>query len=157
KYLAFSDAGGMHVKLIQTGETQNFPHAADLTSVPLPEGSQWFPATWFPDGTKFLANIVQPVPERSPSIWEVSVLCGTPHELREGAAAESIAPDGSLVAFTVGAARHFALRAGYVPDREIWVMGISGQDARKVVGTDEGHGVGSVVWSPDSGSIGFIS
>jgi DNA-binding winged helix-turn-helix (wHTH) protein/Tol biopolymer transport system component len=149
KYIAFRDQTGMHLKLIETGEIQTIPKGVNSESARLADGTQWFPGAWFPDSTRLLANVIQPGPERSPSIWAISLFGAAPHELREGASAESMSPNGSMVAFTVG--------DGYVPNREIWVMGPHGEDARKVLAAADGYGLGSVVWSPDSRSMAYIS
>jgi eukaryotic-like serine/threonine-protein kinase len=149
KYLAFRDQTGMHLKLIETGDMQTIPQRVDSESARLVDGTQWFPAAWFPDSTRLLANVIQPGPKRSPSIWTISLFGAAPHELRESGSAESMSPNGSMVAFTVG--------DGYVPDKEIWVMGPNGEDARKVLAAEDGYGLGSVVWSPDSRSMAYIS
>jgi serine/threonine protein kinase len=52
KYLAYGDQAGMHLKLIQTGET---------IDIPQPEGPEreidfWGPNGWFPDSTRFVAS-----------------------------------------------------------------------------------------------------
>jgi eukaryotic-like serine/threonine-protein kinase len=147
KYLAFSDPSGMHLKFIETGETQKIP--VDIESAHLADDTQWFPAAWFPDSARLLANVIQAGRKRLSSIWTISVFAGRPRELRELGSAESMSPDGSLLAFMVG--------DGYVPDREIWIMGPRGEDARKVLAVENGYGMGSVVWSPDSRSIAYIS
>jgi hypothetical protein len=69
KYLAFRDQTGMHLKLIETGDMQTIPQRVDSESARLVDGTQWFPAAWFPDSTRLLANVIQPGPKRSPSIW----------------------------------------------------------------------------------------
>jgi len=52
RYLAYSDVHGMHIKLIETGETQDIPQPESL------KGGQvsWQVVAWFPSGTMFLAN-----------------------------------------------------------------------------------------------------
>src|SRR5262249_16948019 len=50
KYLAYSDTKGVHLKLIETGEEK---------SLPIPEAlknTTWAVPSWFPDGTRFLAD-----------------------------------------------------------------------------------------------------
>src|SRR5437879_3214197 len=53
KYLAYTDLKGIHIKLIQTGETQTTPKLESF------KGSrvEWGIACWFPDSTRFLANL----------------------------------------------------------------------------------------------------
>src|SRR5262249_55778195 len=87
KYLAYSDTRGLHIKLIDSGETR---------TVPRPEGLQnqdvkWESGAWFPDSTRFLVN-ARPATEfwnewssADTSIWAVSLLGGAPTKIRDHA------------------------------------------------------------------------
>jgi eukaryotic-like serine/threonine-protein kinase len=100
KYLAYADRLGIHVQLIETGQT---------TTVPQPEGfdakdSYWSIAAWFPSSKEFLVN-ARPATEdqnngtaQGVSIWAVT-LTGAPRKLRENAEASSVSPDGTWIAF----------------------------------------------------------
>jgi serine/threonine protein kinase len=144
KYLAYTDRVGMHLKLIETGETRTIPQPAGLMS-------NWENfseiVSWFPDGTRFLAGS-HPVglnvgnwTSQGSSIWTVSVFGGPPQKLRDEAVAYSISPDGSLISF--------GKNPGRVGDREIWVMRSDGEQARKVFDTGENSAIGGLWWSPD--------
>jgi len=139
KYLAYADQSGIHLQLIDTGETR---------TVPQPQGvaykvTGWAPAGWFPDGTKLLAVATSLGAEHS-GTWVISMLGGAPREIREGALASSVSPDGSSIAFT---SSRFS--------SDIWLMGVNGEDPRKIVTADDGEWPNWVVWSPDSRRIAY--
>jgi eukaryotic-like serine/threonine-protein kinase len=118
KYLAYADLKGIHIMLVKTGEAQTVPQPEILTGGRV----DWQLFRWFPDGTRFLVN-QNPPEERdmgySATIWSVPVVGGPPRKLREDAGVESISPDGSLVAFTTDM-------------RNVWLMGPSGEQVRKI-------------------------
>ena len=136
KYLAYTDLQGIHIKLIESGETQTIPQLESF------KGSrvEWRIACWFPDSTRFLANLNLRRGQH-PSIWTVSVLGGTPRKLRDEAEAWSLSRDGSLIAF--------ATNYGSVGPREIWLMGPNGEHERKLFDTDENSSIGGAQFSPD--------
>src|SRR5205823_4151264 len=132
KYLAYDDQAGIHLQLIDTGETR---------TVPEPQGlgyrvTGWSPVGWFPDGTKLLAQVTSLGAERT-SVWVISMLGGAPHEIREGALAWGVSPDGSLIAFTSNSM-----------NSDIWLMGPNGEEPRKIITADAGESLSGVVWSP---------
>ena len=150
KYLAYIDRLGMHIKLIETGETRTIPPPDDIKI----ESVEWqlVPGFWwFPDSTRFLA-FLQPrgrgfggMTSQNSSIWIVSVLGGSPRKLRDSAVPYSISPDGSLISF--------GTNPGRLGDREIWVMQPDGGQARKVFEIDDPGTIGGLQWSPDGQSI----
>jgi len=143
KYLAYTDRLGMHLKLIQTGETRTIPQPKGFKN----NSVDWETPWWFPDSTRFLANShplggnFESWSSLDTSIWIVSVLGGAPQKLRDEAHPYSISPDGSLISF--GASK------GGLGDREIWLMQSDGGRARKVFDSDENLGIGGLQWSPD--------
>src|SRR5258708_5556543 len=136
KYLAYTELQGIHIKLIETGETQTIPQLESFKG----SRAEWGIACWFPDSTRFLANLNLPRGQH-PSIWTVSVLGGTPRKLRDEAEAWSISRDGSLIAF--------ATNYGRVGPREIWLMGPNGEQERKLFDTDENSSIGGAQFSTD--------
>ena len=54
----------------------------------------------------------------------VSVLGGAPRKLRDNAFAWSVSPDGSSISF--------GTNKGKLGDRELWLMGPNGEQARKL-------------------------
>jgi eukaryotic-like serine/threonine-protein kinase len=143
RYLAYSDARGMKIKSIETGETQAVPQPNELKD----RAVNWGVRSWFPDGTRFLANAVphglgpQEVSSQVTSIWVVSLLGGAPRKIRDNAVAYSVSPDGSSIAF--------GTKNGRAGDREIWLMNPNGEQARKLYDTDESSTISEPVWSPD--------
>jgi len=140
KYLAYSDATGMHLKLIRTGETIAIPQPEG----PAPEPCCWWPYSWFPDGTKFVASAVE---AGGVSAWVISVMGGPPRKLRDDADAWSVSPDGTLIAFGRG--------SGFVHSREIWLMDAQGEEPRRFVSGSEDDSFWQAAWSPDGQRIAY--
>jgi serine/threonine protein kinase len=143
KYLAFTDRFGIHLKLIETGETRTIPQPEGFSS----NSVDWETYVWLPDSTRFLANShplggdFESWSSRDTSVWIVSVLGGTPQKLRDQAYPYSISPDGSLISFGANNGGH--------GDSEIWVMRPDGGQARKIFENKDNLGLGGLQWSPD--------
>jgi serine/threonine protein kinase len=145
KYLAYSDIKGIHVKVIETGETHTVSQPEGLKNIKM----DWeILPKWFPDNARFLANAHPPGQDSSTwtssgtSVWIFSLLGGSPSKLRDNAYAYSVSPDGSLISF--------GTNKGRISDREIWLMGPTGEQARKIYETDgEDSAIGGLIWSPD--------
>lgn len=144
KYLAYSDPTGIHVKLLSTGEERVIPKP-----VGVPAGAGWFVASWFPGGTQLLANTWEPN-GRDQSIWTVSLLGQSAHELRDSAFGFGVSPDGMHIVFVPGGAM------GYF--REIWIMGSQGNNPQKLLAFGENEFImGTYVrWSPDGKRLAYI-
>ena len=101
KYLAYTDRTGMHIKLIETGESQTVPEPEALKG----RGMAWEIGPWYPDSTRFFANAhpgdgtVRGPSSQGTSIWAVLVMGGAPRKLRDDAEVYSVSPDGSSIAF----------------------------------------------------------
>ncbi len=141
KYLAYGDRRGLHLKLIQTGETIIIPQPEG----PAPDRAAWWPNAWFPDSTRFIVAGI--VPDQRIAAWVVSIMGGPPHKLRDDADPWSVSPDGTLISFGTGAA--------FMRFREIWVMGAQGEEPRRVVSSSEGDGFFWTAWSPDGRRIAY--
>ena len=154
KYLAYADLKGIHLKLIETGETKAIPQPEILKGVRV----DWAFGSWFPDGTKYLANAA--LPGRRLSAWTVSVMGGAPHKLRDDVRAWSVSPDGSLVAFTTNEGKlssHYSTSWYYgFGHREIWLMGPNGENARKLCESDENSAFWRVQWAPDGRRVAYL-
>ena len=150
KYLAYADINGMYIKVIQTGETRAVPEPEGLNS----KNVQWEigaigspPAVWLPDSTSFVANAHPATqdPElwgsEDTSIWVVSVLGEAPHKLRDKAVAYAVSPVDSLIAFTRN------------KGREVWLMGPSGERARKIYDTSADSPIVGILWTSDGQRI----
>jgi eukaryotic-like serine/threonine-protein kinase len=144
KYLAYIDEKGIQIRLLETGETHVVPEPKALKDVKPEWEFPW--SAWLPDSARFLVN-AHPAGEdptafssEGTSIWMVSVLGGEPRKLRDNAAASAISPDGSTIAFST--------KKETFGDREIWLMGIDGENARKLYESDENGAVGGLMWLP---------
>ena len=125
KYLVYTDSKGLHIQSVANGEERTTSRPDGLTPGLILEAA-FFP--WFPDSRKFIVNAHLPGSDwtsQGTSIWVMPVSGGAPRKLRDDAAADSISPDGSLIAFTT--------HKGRFNDRDLWVMGPEGEEARKVV------------------------
>ena len=152
KYLAYTDAKGLHVKLIGTEETRSILQPMALKN----DNPKWeFGSNaWFPDSTRFLAN-AHPASEdptdfssKTSSIWTVSVEGGTPRKVRDNAVAWAVSPDGNAIAIGVN--------KGRFGEREIWSMQPDGEQARKLFDADENSAIGGAIWSPDAERMLFF-
>ncbi len=140
KFLAYSDPQGIHVKEIETGATHTVLPPETLKN----ESVDWqiMSAGWFPDSTRFIANAHSAkVAWSSRDIWMFSRLGGVPHKLRDHAIGYSVSPDGSLISF--------GTNTGRFGEREIWLMGPDGEQARKLFDTDENSSFAFMLWSRD--------
>jgi serine/threonine protein kinase len=145
KYLAYTDVNGMYLKLVETGETRAIlqPDALKHENV----GWDIVSTGWLPDSTGFVANAHRSGTDpaqgdsQETSIWMASVLGGAPRKLRDNAFAWSVSANSSLISF--------GTNKGRFGEREIWLMGPSGGEARKLFDTDEGSSIVGLIWSPD--------
>lgn len=85
RFLAYSDPVGIHIMLIETGETQTLPQPDDLKGLQV---SWAIVENWVRDGTRLIANA--DVPGQQPSVWVVPVMGGPPRKLQENAFAYTI-------------------------------------------------------------------
>ena len=143
RYLVYADSSGLHIKLIDTGETQTVRQPEGLEA-----GAVWMPMAWFPDGTRILADAQQSGSHFS--VWVVSVLGGTVRQIRDDGMAWSVSPDGTQIAFTSGPTIYGSA------SREIWFMNASGEQARKFYGGREGDAFARVTWSPSGERIAYV-
>ena len=141
KYLAYSDQLGMHWKLIGKSMTGTIP----LPAPPAPDRSGWWPNVWLPDGSEFIATATEGGWHLS--TWIVSVVAGPPRKLCDDADGWSVSPDGKLVAFGRGQV------AGSFSAREIWLMGVQGEEPHVFIPAANGDGLWYAHWSPDGKRI----
>jgi eukaryotic-like serine/threonine-protein kinase len=143
KYLAYADLQGMHIKLIDTGETRNVAQPDEFKGVQVNWG---IISTWVRDGTRFIANAI--VPGHRSSLWVVPATGGAPRKLRDDAFAGSVSRDGSWVAF--------ASKSGRVDYREMWLMRPDGGQAWKLYeAPDEDSGFTGAEWSPHGQRLSY--
>ena len=158
RYLAYSDAKGIHIKLIGTEETRSVPQSEALKN----DSVAWEMISngWFPDSTRFLAythpasenpgawSSQTPWSSQASTIWMVSVQGGAPRKVRDNALAWSVSPDGSSISF--------GTKVGKLGDREIWLMTQSGDDARKLYEVGENSAICCLNFSPSGQSVIYV-
>ena len=89
------------------GFTSRFCRRANSQTMPLPQGIQvgqasWMFAGWYPDSTRFLAQLE--VPAKPSGLWSVPILGGVPQKLEtevvaQGVGSAAVSPDGSNVVY----------------------------------------------------------
>jgi Tol biopolymer transport system component len=84
-------------------------------------------------------------PQALSSIWEISVLGGTPRKLTDQGMWPAASPDGSQVAFVTGS----------LEPTEIRLMQADGTNVRKLVEDDGKSFFGPPVWAPDGKKIAY--
>jgi Tol biopolymer transport system component len=137
--LAFTDRTGFYLRQVDGGET----HA-----VPLPKGFDALAESWFPDSVHLVVSWAED-PKKPPSLWEISVMGGTPRKVADEGASARVSPDGTKIAFLSG-------RFGA---REIWLMRADGGEARKIVGGTETEGIDDfspVAWASDGRRFAYV-
>jgi DNA-binding winged helix-turn-helix (wHTH) protein/Tol biopolymer transport system component len=143
KFLAYSDVKGIHLKLIETGETK------DIALPAIVKGSQvsWgIVNTWIRDGTAFVANATSH--GQPPSVWLVSVTGRPMRRVRDDALAWTVSRDGQWVAF--------GANLGPLYYSELWMMRPDGSDARKVFDAGPNTSFGGAEWSPDGQRLAYV-
>ena len=138
KYLAYTDASGFYLRLVDGGETH---------SVPLPKDFDALPESWFPDSAHLVVTwfgYQKEAPSADapragpPSLWRISVLGGPPRKIAERGSSARVSPDGSKIAYLTG----------FWDSEQIWLMDADGGSSRKLV--DGGHEeFGPVAWAAD--------
>jgi len=142
KYLAYSDIKGLHLKLIETGETRLMAEPQLVNGVTL----AWFVTAWFPDSSRVLASPYQP--GILGGIWSVSVIGGAPRKLSDGLSAFSVSPDGSSITY--------ATKNAFWGTQDIWLMKADGQDARRIEEGSEHVIFSDVSWSPNGQLLAYL-
>jgi Tol biopolymer transport system component/DNA-binding winged helix-turn-helix (wHTH) protein len=141
RYLAFTDPSGFYLRQVETGET----HALNLQ-----HGLNARPRSWFPDGTHLLVTWAESSTEPE-SIWEISLMGGTPRKLIAQGAWPSVSPDGSTIAYLASATQFKDIAL----NKEIWLARSDGEQPRKLMGGGDDV-FGPPVWSPDGKHLAFM-
>jgi Tol biopolymer transport system component len=148
KFLAYGDANGFHLRLISTGETKQLTLPSGLAVASVFSGAPatlGAPLSWFPDGSKVLLTVT--TPGETPSLWAVSILGGAARKLRDGAAAASVSPDGSQIAFLGDYDSGSA--------QGIWVSTADGDDQRRIMTAQRGEYFNQVAWAPNGQRLAY--
>ena len=134
-YVAYSDANGLFLRVLDTGETR---------PLSLPAGYRFRAVGWFPDGTHILAAAHDPQNEKL-SLWRISVLGGETRKLIDDANFGAISPDGQQVAFV----------RGEEGQQSLWIAGADGANQRTLSPNPVAE-VGGLTWSPDSHWLALV-
>ena len=135
-YVAYTDANGLFLHVLETGETR---------PVPLPAGGPRFRAIgWFPDGTHILASAHDPQSSK-PGLWSVSVLGGDPRKIVDDAQNGALSPDGQQLAFV----------RGDEGQQSLWLARANGADQR-LLPSGSIAGIMGLTWSPDARWLAFV-
>jgi DNA-binding winged helix-turn-helix (wHTH) protein/Tol biopolymer transport system component len=129
KYLAYSDPTGLYVRNVDSGET---------ISVPLPKDLDAMPESWFPDSVHLVVSHFDDLEKKPPSLWEISVVGGTPRKLADAGLSARVSPDGSRIVFL----------KGQWDDAEIWQIDTDKNTTSKIVDGGGDH-FGPIAWAPD--------
>ena len=130
KFLAYTDASGLYLRLTDSGDTR---------PVPVPDGWRFWDVSWFPDSTRLLVT-GEPATGAPLSLFAVATIGGPPRKLQDDAWRAAVAPDGSAIVF---------IRTRY-PIRDVWMMGAGGENAHRIVAGNQDDTFWQVGWSPDS-------
>jgi DNA-binding winged helix-turn-helix (wHTH) protein/Tol biopolymer transport system component len=152
KYLGYSDQQGIHLQMVDTGQTRTVPWPSAGRS----EQAFWDFESWYPDSTRFTARLA--VPGKPISLWSVPLLEGTPLQLIGDAyGGSAISPDGASIAFlrTPVFLENVAGDPYRLGAREIWLMGPHGESPRRIIAADDLSGFERITWSPVGDRIAY--
>ena len=140
-YLAYSDATGLYLKLIRSGETHKITVAGGSGHL---EG-------WLPDGAHVLVSRAER-PGETLFLWNVPIVGGAPRKIIDDSWGASVSPDGTRIAFLRGA-----------PDlgfpawsRQIWIAHVDGSDARQFATPAPEEIFAAPAWSRDGRHLAYI-
>ena len=140
-YLAYSDATGLYLKLIRSGETHKITVA----------GGSGHLQGWLPDGAHVLVSRAER-PGGTLFLWNVPIVGGAPRKIIDDSWGASVSPDGTRIAFLRGA-----------PDlgfpawsRQIWIAHVDGSDAREFATPAPEEIFAAPAWSRDGRHLAYI-
>ena len=81
-------------------------------------------------------------------MWTVSVVGQSPRQVREDAVGFGVSPDGTQIAFGPSGTTDYI--------REVWVMGIHGDNPQRIFAVGAHEWLPSVHWSPDGKRLAYI-
>jgi DNA-binding winged helix-turn-helix (wHTH) protein/Tol biopolymer transport system component len=134
-YVAYSDANGLFLHVLETGETR---------PISLPAGLHSRAIGWFPDGTHILAAARDPQTAK-PGLWSISVLGAEPRKIVDDADHGALSPDGQQLAFV----------RGEEGQQAIWLARSNGADQRVLPDTKAAD-IAGLAWSPDARWLALV-
>jgi Tol biopolymer transport system component/DNA-binding winged helix-turn-helix (wHTH) protein len=136
RLLAYTDPRGLFLREI---------NREDSHQLWMPQGFRVHSVGWFPDGNHVLVGGTTDEGGKS-SLWNISILGGTPRMLTEASEAGTVSPDGTKIAYLMGNSKFNA--------SELWLMNADGSQARKLY--DIGGFSASLVWSPTGKRLAYL-
>ena len=127
RVIAYADADGIVLQAIGEPTTHAVRAPASKTVSRL---------AWFADGLHLAASVVAP-DSHTMQVWILSTVGDAPLLLREDAQSAVPAPEGSVVAFTTG------------NGSEIWLSGMAGEGARRMLLGQPSEQFPTLLWSRD--------
>jgi len=141
-YLAYSDATGLYLKLIRSGEVHR---------IAVPSGFSAHLEGWLPDGAHVLVSRAER-PEGTLALWNVPIVGGAPRKIIDDGWGASVSPDETRIAFLRGAPA-FNLLAYR---KELWIARIDGSEAREVASPKPDEVFAAPAWSRDGRHLAYI-
>jgi Tol biopolymer transport system component len=144
KYLGYVDRQGIHLQVVETGETRSVPLLPGID----PLKATWVMGGWYSDSARFIASVA--IPGKPAGVWSFPLLGGTPEKLADvedmvGGGRPS--PDGSRIVY---GKRRSALGA-----HEIWLMGSHGESPHRILTAKDRLPFNAIVWSPAGKRIAY--
>ncbi len=144
QYLGYADREGLHLQLIETGETRSLPAPPALRAA----AAYWWFGSWYPDSSRFIASIA--IPGTPASLWLVSIRDGAWQKVTDVenlVGAGVVSPDGSQIAYRRAQNAYGA--------REIWLMDSQSQSPHRILTAEDRSSFGEIAWSPAGGRIAY--
>jgi eukaryotic-like serine/threonine-protein kinase len=132
-YVAYATTAGLYVSTVDTGEVHEIPLPEELKT-------NLLEVSWFPDNEKLLFEVKT---DAEHEIWSTSILGGSPRKLREGCYRGAVSPDGAQIV------------AACEDRHEVWIMGATGENARKLMGS-EAESYAGFSWSPTGRRLAYV-
>jgi len=158
RYLAYTDAKGIHIKQIGSDEIRDVPQPEGLKNSNVVWDTGFDHAAWFPDSKRFFVD-AHPAAESpdqwsalTSGVWVVSVQGGPPQKLRDQALAWGVSPDGSWIAFSTNSVR----RGRFQGEKEMWLIAPDGTGAHKLLESDANSVVCCLHFFPEEKRIGYV-
>jgi serine/threonine protein kinase len=140
---AYTDANGIHLRVIETGDTVDIPESGTP-----PRGTTWDVSPgWFPQAARFVANSIATDNSDDSSVWVVD-LSGGLQKIHDHGEALAVSPNGFSIA--VGTNR---IEDGY---RHVWLLDIRTESVGPLFRVDAGTFITGLSWSPDGRRVAYL-
>jgi len=154
-YVAYVDTKGLHLKPVGSDGSRLLPRPEALRDERVDWDLQAY--AWFPDSKQFVATSHPPT-DQAPwaplsssisTIWAIPADGGAPRKLRDAAIAWAVSPDGSMISF--------GTNSGRLGERELWIMGRDGGQARRILQVDAGRAVCCLSFFEGGNRVSYVT